>query len=88
MKLITQNVEKISKYTFYGCNSLTEINLPGVKEIDDYAFAFCPNLRVVRVGNPKNLKANFEKVFENSPKMKSSYNQGYNIETYIDLNKA
>ncbi len=34
-------------YAFSACTNLTNISLPGVGWIDDYAFDFCPNLRAL-----------------------------------------
>jgi hypothetical protein len=37
-------IEKIEFAAFYGCDSLRGIKLPGVREIEDYAFCDCSTM--------------------------------------------
>ncbi|MBR5420117.1 MAG: leucine-rich repeat domain-containing protein [Lachnospiraceae bacterium] len=41
------NVEFIDRYAFWGADRLQAVSVPGMKQIPDYAFAGCPNLRSV-----------------------------------------
>lgn len=45
------NVQKIDRYAFSECNSLTEINIPdSVEIISNHAFSFCIGLEVITLG--------------------------------------
>lgn len=46
------NIQSISGYSFYGCDSLTSVNIPdSVTEIGKYAFRDCSNLRSITIPN-------------------------------------
>ena len=46
--VIKDNVTKISKYSFYGATMIKSVTIgKGVKEIGEYAFAYCPSLEAI-----------------------------------------
>lgn len=54
--VILQDTEFIKKYAFQNCQYLEKVTIPeSMFEIDDYAFAYCPNLKEVVYENPEKL---------------------------------
>ncbi|MBQ2248138.1 MAG: leucine-rich repeat protein [Tidjanibacter sp.] len=51
---ILGNVEKIGVYSFGFCSNLQSVTLASVKEIANYAFYYCPELREINL--PENLE--------------------------------
>ena len=45
--ILSKNLAVIPSYTFYGCNSLSSIDLSNVTEIGNYAFSVCTSLTSV-----------------------------------------
>lgn len=45
LSMIPQNIISIPKYAFYGCTSLTKLEIPEhIKSLDDYSFGECNNV--------------------------------------------
>ena len=44
-------LKKVGKRAFYGCRSLSRINLQSAAEIDEYAFCGCENLEMIEFGD-------------------------------------
>lgn len=49
--VIPSSVELIDEYAFRGCDKLTSVELLGIKEIGQWAFAHCDNLARVVIGD-------------------------------------
>lgn len=49
------SLEKIGKYAFYGCTSLSSLELPEIREIGNEAFAYCTRLKKISIAYPLNL---------------------------------
>lgn len=55
--VISDTVTSIGYMAFYGCYSMTNIDIPpSVKKIRNDALWRCKKLKIVRIGNPKLLK--------------------------------
>lgn len=55
--VIPDSVTSIGYAAFYGCTSMTSIDIPStVKKIEDNALWRCKRLKMVRIDNPKLLE--------------------------------
>ena len=67
------NLIKIGKYAFANCASLTEIELEGIKRLDDYAFYMCPNLQEVYLGLYVEYIGSYALYYDDSTALRNLY---------------